>query len=194
MTTRDTNPWTLLDTETVYDNPWIRVEHHRVLNPAGNPGIYGKICFKNRAVAILALDADERLVLVGQYRYTLEAWSWELPMGGARLDLDPMLAAQRELAEETGLRARRWRELMRLHTSNSITDEVAHVYVARDLERGPPAPDDTEELEVVELPFAEALARVRRGEITDAVSAAAILRYAVETRAAAGSGRGSRAE
>lgn len=177
------NPWTLLEAGTVYENPWIRVEHHSVLNPAGNPGVYGKVCFKHRAVAILAFDAAGRLVLVGQHRYTLDAYSWELPMGGAPLDVDPMLAARRELAEEAGLTARRWRELMRLHTSNSVTDEAAHVYVASGLEAVPAAPDETEQLAVDTVPFARALERVRRGEITDAVSAAAILRCAVDAAA-----------
>ncbi len=177
---RAANPWTLLDAETVYDNRWIRVEHHRVLTPGGNPGIYGKVCFKHRAVAVLALDAAERLVLVGQYRYTLDAYSWELPMGGSPLDADPLLHAQRELREETGLTARRWRELMRLHTSNSITDEIGHVYVATDLHAGTPAPEDTEALELETVAFETALERVRRGEITDAISAAAILHAAIE--------------
>lgn len=192
MTTRaHANPWTLLDAETVYDNPWIRVEHHRVVNPSGKPGIYGKICFKHRAVAILALDTADRLVLVGQYRYTLGAYSWELPMGGAPLAVDPMLAARRELREETGLTARRWRELMRLHTSNSVTDEVAHVYIATDLRAGRPAPEDTEQLSVETIAFASALERVRRGEITDAVSAAAILRLASEAGSRAASRAGA---
>lgn len=186
MISRTTNPWTLLESETVYDNPWIRVEHHRVVNPSGRPGIYGKVCFKHRAVAILAFDAAGGLVLVGQYRYTLGAYSWELPMGGAPHGVDPMLAAQRELAEETGFTARRWRELMRLHTSNSVTDEAAHVYVASGLEPGAAAPDETEQLAVEHVPFTRALERVRRGGITDAVSAAAILRAAADTAAAGG--------
>lgn len=189
MTPPERNPWKLVEAETVYDNPWIRVEHHRVVNPSGRPGIYGKVCFKNRAVAIVALDANGRLVLVGQYRYTLGEYSWELPMGGAPLALDPMRCAQRELAEETGLAARRWRELMRLHPSNSVTDELAHVYVATDLEAGTASPDETEALRVRTLGLDEALAAVRRGEITDAVSAAAILRCTVDAGAAPEAGR-----
>jgi 8-oxo-dGTP pyrophosphatase MutT (NUDIX family) len=182
---REDNPWTTLSTRTVYDNPWIRVEEHDVLNPSGGKGRYGKICFKNRAVGVVALDAESRVYLVGQYRYTLGEYSWELPMGGAPRDEDPLLAAQRELREETGLTATRWRELMRVHTSNSVTDEVGLVYVAEDLRRGACEPEATEELAVHALAFEEAVAWVLDGRITDAISVAALLRLAAERAARA---------
>ena len=175
------SPWKTLSARTVYDNPWIRVEEHEVINPSGGQSEYGKVCFKNRAVAILALDDADRIYLVGQHRYTLDEYSWELPMGGAALGEDPQAAAERELKEETGLNAKHWTRLMHLHTSNSITDEHGFVYVARELTPGEQALEETEELEVKTVPFAEAVQWVLSGTITDAISAAGILRFAIET-------------
>lgn len=174
------NPWTTLSSRTVYENPWMRVEEHEVVNPSGGCNIYGKVCFKNRAVAVIALDEGDNVYLVGQHRYTLDEYSWELPMGGAALDEDPLAAAARELKEETGLRARRWRELMMLHPSNSITDEVGYVFVAEELTAGEQSPEETEALEVERVPFAEACRRVLEGRITDAISVAALLRLAAD--------------
>jgi len=172
------NPWKTLSKRTVYDNPWIRVEDHEVLTPAGRPGQYGKICFKNQAVAIVAMDHERNVYLVGQYRYTLGMYSWELPKGGAPLTEDPLSAAQRELKEETGLTAHRWRLLMSMHISNSVTDERGSMFLAEDLEQGRPQPDETEQLAVDKLPLAETIEWVRTGKITDAVSIAALLRVA----------------
>lgn len=174
------NPWTRVSATTVYENPWIRVEDHAVIDPNGRPGQYGKVCFKSRAIAVLPLDADGCTTLVGQYRYTLDEYSWELPMGGADPGETPQQAGARELREETGLIAASWLELLRLHTSNSVTDETGHVFLARDLRQGPSEPESTETLAIERLPLAEAHERVLRGEITDAMSVAAILRVAAD--------------
>lgn len=167
--------WKTLRSKTVYDNPWITVFEDRVVNPGGGENDYGHVHFKNRAVAILPLDGAGNTWLVSQDRYTLGQRTWELPMGGAPLSVAPLDAAKRELKEETGLSAARWTEIMRLHTSNSITDEIGLVYVAEDLTEGEPEFDETENIDIRKLPLAEAIDRVLRGEITDAISVAALM-------------------
>jgi 8-oxo-dGTP pyrophosphatase MutT (NUDIX family) len=174
--------WKQLDSRTVYENPWMEVREDDVVNPGGGRNHYGYVHFKNRAIAILPLDDDGNTWLVGQQRYTLGAYSWELPMGGAPLDESPLDAAKRELREETGLTAERWSEVMRLHTSNSITDEVGIVYIAEGLTQGEPEFEETEDLEIRTLPLADAVQLVNDGEITDAISVAAILRIAALKR------------
>ena len=153
----------------------MRVMDDEVINPSGGKNQYGYVHFKNRAVGIIPIDADGNVWLVGQDRYTLNAWSWELPMGGAPLSEDPLDAAKRELKEETGLSAKKWTEVMRLHTTNSITDEEGIVYLAEDLTEGEAEPEETEQVEVRKLPLDAAVDMVRNGEITDAISAAALL-------------------
>ncbi|MDH3756929.1 MAG: NUDIX hydrolase [Gammaproteobacteria bacterium] len=168
--------WKQLDSRTVYENPWMEVREDHVINPGGGKNHYGYVHFKNRAIAIMPLDDDGSTWLVGQQRYTLGEYSWELPMGGAPLDESPLVAAKRELREETGLTAMRWSEVMRLHTSNSITDEVGIVYIAEGLTQGETEFEETEDLEIRRLPLDEAVRLVNDGEITDAISVAAILR------------------
>lgn len=150
----------------------------RVTNPSGGQNDYGYVHFKNRAIAIIPLDEFGNTWLVGQDRYTLGKYSWELPMGGAPLNEDPIVGAQRELREETGLTAQSWTQLMRLHTTNSITDEEGVVYVARDLEHGKTEFEETENIDIRKLPLADAVAMAVNGEITDAISVAALLRIA----------------
>jgi len=172
--------WKKLDSKIVYDNPWITVREDHVLNPGGYENQYGHVHFKNIAIAIVPLDQDRNTWLVGQDRYTLGAYSWEVPMGGASGNEIPLAAAKRELKEETGLTAATWTEIMRLHLSNSITDEEGFVFTAEDLTEGQPEFDETEVLDVRKMPLTEALKMVDCGEITDAVSVAAILRISVK--------------
>lgn len=168
--------WKTLRSRIIFDNPWMTVVEDRVIDPGGGENDYGHVKFKNRAVAIVPLDKDGNTWLVGQQRYTLGLYSWELPMGGAPLAEDPLAAAKRELKEETGLIANEWRQLMFIHTTNSITNEEGYVFVARDLEQGETEFDESEDLQVRKLPLAEALQMIRQGEITDVISIAALLR------------------
>ena len=176
------NPWIRLARRLVYENPWITLWHDDVLRPDGQPGIYGVVHYHNRAVGVVALDEHDRVLLVGQYRYTLDLYSWELPEGGAAPGEELLAAARRELLEETGCTAAYWEELLRAHLSNSVSDEEATLYLARGLTEGEAQPEGTERLQVRRAPFAEALAMVERGEITDAMSVMGLQRVAL-TRA-----------
>jgi 8-oxo-dGTP pyrophosphatase MutT (NUDIX family) len=170
------NPWQTLSSKIAYENPWIRVTHREVLNPSGGAGIYGVVHFKNTAIGIVPLDDEGFTWLVGQYRYTLERYSWEIPEGGGLVGTDPLESAKRELLEETGITARRWRPLLEMHPSNSVTDEYGVAYVAQDLEFGKSQPEETEDLAMRRVPFSEAVEMVLSGEITDALSMVAILK------------------
>jgi 8-oxo-dGTP pyrophosphatase MutT (NUDIX family) len=177
--------WKKLESRTVFENSWMRVCEDHVINPGGGESHYGWVHFRNLAIGILPLDDDGNTWLVGQQRYTLGEYSWELPMGGAPLGEEPLDAARRELKEETGLSADRWTELMRLHTSNSITDELGIVFVAEGLTQGETAFEETEDLAIRKLPLSDAVTLVLDGEITDAISVAAILKVSALRRSSA---------
>lgn len=170
------NPWRPQSSRIIYDNPWFSLHEDEVINPGGGLSHYGKIDFKNIAIGIIPLDEHNNTWLVGQYRYVPDCYSWEIPMGGGPMDIDPLISAQRELREETGLSASHWQELMQLHTSNSVTNERGLVYVARGLTLGETEFEETEDIKIEKLPLTEAIERVMSGEITDAVSIAGLLK------------------
>lgn len=170
------NPWKKLSTKNVYENPWIKVEEDKIINPAGNPGIYGKVIFKNKAVGVVPLDNEGNIYLVGQYRYPLDEYSWEIPEGGSPIgEENPLETAKRELKEETGLIAQKWTLLGRIHTSNSVTNEEGFMYLAQELSQAEAEPEDCEELKTKKIHLTEAVQMVMDSKITDSISMTAIL-------------------
>lgn len=176
MNNSDKNPWKTLATKDIYKNPWISLREDQVVSPGEQEGIYGVVNFKNLAIGIIPIDEEGNTWLVGQYRYPLDEYSWEIPMGGGPLQDTALASAQRELLEETGITAGTWTELLKIHTSNSVTDETGYAFVATDLQFGKAMPEHTEELKIKELPFSEVVSMVMNGEITDSISMAAILK------------------
>jgi 8-oxo-dGTP pyrophosphatase MutT (NUDIX family) len=172
-------PWTRRSRRVAYENAWITVWHDAVIRPDGAPGIYGVVHFANVAAGVLALDDRDRVLLVGQHRYALDDYSWEIPEGGVPPGESALDGARRELREETGVEATDWRELARTHLSNSVSDELAVLYLATGLTEGRAEPDGTEALEIRWLPFEEVLAMTLDGRITDAMTVIAVERLAL---------------
>jgi 8-oxo-dGTP pyrophosphatase MutT (NUDIX family) len=170
------NPWKTVNSKPIYDNPWISVCENDVINPSGGDGIYGVVHFKNLAIGVIPVDQEKHTWLVGQFRYALNEYSWEIPMGGSPLDDDPLDGARRELREETGLTAGSWQTLMKVHPSNSVTDEVGIIYLATQLQQGETEHEDTEELIIKRVPLEHAIDMTISNEITDCMSVAALLR------------------
>ena len=170
------NPWKVNSAKEVYDNNWINVTEYDVINPSGGKGIYGKVHFKNIAIGVIVLDDEQNTYLVGQYRFVLNAYSWEIPEGGGAESEEHLDAAKRELLEETGLVANNWKEILRMHLSNSVSDELAVIFLARGLTLQTACPEETEQLRVKKLPFKELLQLVLDGKITDAMTVAAVLK------------------
>jgi len=166
--------WKIKQSYLKYENPWIRVTEHQVQNPSGNPGIYGEVHFKNIAIGILPIDDNGNLYLVNQFRFVLNQESLEIPEGGGLLNIDPLVSAKRELKEETGLEASKWTKLLELHLSNSVSDEKAIVYLAKDLTQGEMELEETEDISVTKVSLIEAYRLVSEHKITDAISVAAI--------------------
>ncbi|MBX6311416.1 MAG: NUDIX hydrolase [Isosphaeraceae bacterium] len=173
------NPWMTLEQRWIYENPWISVREDRVIRPDGTPGIYGVVHFKSWAVGVLPVEDDGSLWLVGQYRYPLGQYSWEIPEGGTHRGESPEETARRELREETGLIAEEWERIAVSHLSNSVSDEVAYLFRASGLSRGDSAPEGTERLQVRRVAWPTAWAMLQRGEITDSMSVIALLHEAI---------------
>ena len=173
------NPWTTVSNKKVYSNQWIELNEYDVINPGGGRSIYGKVSYKNIAIGIIPIDSELNTWLVGQYRYTLNEYSWEIPMGGGSREIDPLISAKRELKEETGITASNWENVLKIHTSNSVTDELGYVFKATDLKFGEPELEESEsDIQIKKLPLIEALHMVETSEITDSLSQAGIFKIA----------------
>lgn len=173
------NPWKTVKSTIQYDNNWIQVSHRDVINPSGNEGIYGVVHFKNIAIGIIPLDDENNTWLIGQYRYPLDEYSWEIPEGGGLHKDDPLDSAKRELKEETGMTADHWEKLLKIHISNSVTDEYGIVYLATGLSFGQPEPTDSEKLTIKKVPLENAYEMVMEGKITDSLSVAGLLKLKI---------------
>ncbi|MCK5781105.1 MAG: NUDIX hydrolase [Flavobacteriales bacterium] len=173
------NPWVSLEKTSVYDNSWISVTEHKVKNPNNGIGIYGQVHFKNIAIGILILDKAHNTWLVGQYRFPINKYSWEIPEGGGSLNIEPIESAKRELLEETGIVAHKWSKLLEMDLSNSVSDESCVCFVAQELEFHDAQPEETEQLQVKKLPFLDVYDMVMNGKIRDSITVAAVLKVKI---------------
>ncbi|GDX52715.1 DNA mismatch repair protein MutT [Bacteroidota bacterium] len=176
MRNLEKNPWTIIDEKKIYNNPWIELTEFDVLNPSGGKGIYSVVHFHNYAIGILPLDENNNTWLVGQYRFPLKQYSWEIPEGGGTKELPPLESAKRELLEETGIEATEWIPIIETHLSNSAMDEFGIIYIAKGLSFTNSSPEETEELQVKKLPFDEVYNMVMNGEITDGLTMLAVMK------------------
>lgn len=176
MVDENFNPWQTINEEKIYDNPWISLHHKNVITPGGEKGIYGVVKYKHTAIGIVPLDKDLNTYIVGQYRLPLEKYSWEIPEGGGEPNEDPLVSAQRELSEECGIVAKKWKLIQNFHLSNSVTDEVGYLFIAQDLIISEAHPDSNEELETKKIPFSELFEMVLNGTVTDSMTIMAVFK------------------
>tara|TARA_B110000037_G_C16886689_1_gene410378 strand:- start:137 stop:718 length:582 start_codon:yes stop_codon:yes gene_type:complete len=182
--TKAINPWKTKGSKVIYDNPWIKVVENDVINPSGGKGIYGVVHYKNIAVAVIPIDEDGNTYLIGQYRYTLDSYEWEIPMGGGSKKDSNLESAKRELLEETGIVAEHWENILETQVSNSVSDEISITYLAWGLRFENATPEETEDLKMKKLPLSEAITLAVNGEIKDAISVASLLKlnYLLENK------------
>jgi 8-oxo-dGTP pyrophosphatase MutT (NUDIX family) len=170
------NPWEILNKKEIYTNPWITLQHHEVINPGGNEGVYGTIDFRYTALGVLVLDEDYNTYIVGQYRFPLKKYSWEIPEGGGEKDEEPLISAKRELSEECGIQAKKWTKIQDFDLSNSVTNETGFLFIAQELSYFNAHPDDNEELQIKKIPFEKLFEMVLNGEISDAMTIMAVFK------------------
>jgi 8-oxo-dGTP pyrophosphatase MutT (NUDIX family) len=179
MEDKNISPWKTLSSKVVYDNPWIHVREDQIINPAGGNGIYGVVSFKNIAIGIVPVDDEGYTYLVGQFRYALDEYSWEIPEGGGPKGIDILESAKRELKEETGFSAKKWTNICRIHTSNSVCDEEGFIFLAQELTEGDNELEPTEhDMVIKRIHMKEAVQMIMKNEITDSLSIAGLLKAA----------------
>ena len=173
-------PWQTHNTRTAYENAWIRVREDDVTRPDGTRGVYGVVELRQPAVFVVALTDEDEVVLVELFRYAVDAWSLEVPAGGSEGE-EPLVAAKRELLEETGLVARDWREVGRVHALNGVCSAAEHVFLARGLSTAGGARQAEEGITAVRtVPWAQVVGLVRDGTITDGETVTALMLAAIE--------------
>lgn len=172
----ENNPWKTVKSEVTYDNSWIKVTEHQTINAAGGNGIYGVVHYKNIAIGIIPLDEDYNTWLIGQYRYPLQQYSWEICEGGGLHQDNVLDSAKRELHEELGIKANDWTSIMDIHLSNSVSDEKGIIYIAKDLSFHTPEPEEGEILQVKKIPFNNVYQMVMDGQLTDSLTIAGVLK------------------
>ncbi len=170
------NPWIVKGMTHAFENDWFRIDEHDVVRPDGKQGYYGVVRIRRLAVGVLPIEVDGSVHMVGQWRFPLGRYSWEMPEGGAEPGEDALECAKRELVEESGLSAGSWTRVLEMDLSNSLTDEQAVIFVATDLRQGQAQPEATEVLQQRWAHFMDVLARVADGRIRDALTVAAVLR------------------
>lgn len=175
MSNTPIQPWKRLNRQTVYQNPWITVYEDQVQLPTGHTTPYGVVTPTTNFVGIVPLLEPDTVVLVRQYRYVLGETTWEIPSGGMEKGEKPEDAAQRELREEVGYRANRFHLLSIMHSNKSIMEDRGYIFLAKGLTPSKAVPDETEEFEVISMPFEKALDMVKNYEITDCVSIIGLL-------------------
>jgi 8-oxo-dGTP pyrophosphatase MutT (NUDIX family) len=176
------NPWTTLRSRVTYSNAWLRIREDDVLRPDGQPGLYGVVEIRP-SVGVLALNDRREVALVGQWRYPVGRYGWEIVRGGSSEGETDMLAvARRELREETGYDAAQWSPLGAVDVCNGVTTDVQHLFVARSLTFAGVHQDPVEEIETRWLAFDQVLGMAIDGGITEVCSVAAILRYEMLSR------------
>lgn len=175
----DISNWIVKNEKTQYENPWIKVTEYQVINPSGNDGIYGKVHYKNIAIGIIPLGDNGKIHMIGQYRFVLNKYSIEIPEGGGDPNIDPLESAKRELKEETGLKANKWEKILEMHLSNSVSDELAIVYLATNLVQEESEPEETEKLTLLTMTVDEVYKLILDNTITDAITVSAILKLKI---------------
>lgn len=170
------NPWQILASKKIYENPWVRIDEHDVVQPKGGKGIYSVVHFQNLAIAVLPLDENYNTWIVGQWRFPVDEFSWEIPEGGGDPNVDPIESARRELQEEAGIIAGEFIKIQEVHLSNSATDELGIIYIARNLSFTTSSPEETEELQLKKIPFEKLYQMVMDGKIKDGLTIMAVMK------------------